>query len=140
MSFSLARFCCLIPFSLFANTVVWTSTHQDPLSPMTNAALAMQQIQSLIPEKIWEQEFSLLLPEEAYQKVLPKWMEKHAKEIFDTPCSTIGQSGFYLVRSTMSGEPVRLLDRFQEFQYSPFWTTPENVSILDEREKKELLP
>lgn len=140
MFFSWVRGLFLLPFTLFANPIIWTSTNHDTLSVMTNAALSMQQLQSLIPERIWEQDFAVIVHAEAYQKVLPKWMEKHSKDLFDTPCSVLGESRFYFVRNTLSGDGVRILDRFEDFQYSPFWKLPEKMHALDELEKKELLP
>jgi hemolysin activation/secretion protein len=63
---------------------------------------SLQQLRTLIPERVWEQDFVI--------------------QVQNKECSP-DLYGYFL-RSTFAGENVRLLDRYQEFQTSPFWDTP----------------
>ncbi len=79
----------LLPLTLFA------SIHYD-----LNVALqALQQIRTLIPERLSDQEFSI-------------------------------NSQFYYTHWTISGEPVRILDWYQEFEYGPYWFYPSALQHL----------
>jgi hypothetical protein len=39
-------------------------------------------------------------------------------------------SSDYFLQATLSGTNIRLLDRYQEFEESPFWRTPEMMRRL----------
>jgi len=73
---------------------------------------SLQQLRTLIPERVWEQDFSI--------------------RIHRADCTP--EEYDYLLRSTMFGENVRLLDHYQQFQTSPFWNNP---PMLDAQEKLE---
>jgi hypothetical protein len=94
---------------------------------------SLQQLRSLIPERMWEQEFSVSVNRKAFEKAEDKWAS--SKKIDDMSCTTTGSSRFYLLRSTFSGENIRLLDRYQEFQASPFWNNPNQIDELNSIEK-----
>lgn len=92
---------------------------------------SLQQVRSLIPERIWAQEFNIKVKREAFRKAMREWSGQYG-----VSCSILGQSHAYLLHSTIAGENVRLLDHYQEFQWSPFWKTPPMVQQLMDRERK----
>lgn len=82
-------------------------------SALTNDALfSLQQLRTVVPERLWEQEFSILVKTQTL--ALP--------------------SRDYFLFSTMSGEPIRILDRYQEFEEGVFWDTPGLNDQLQEME------
>jgi hypothetical protein len=42
----------------------------------------------------------------------------------------MGSSHFYYSRWTLSGESVRILDFYQEFEYGPYWLYPTAMEKL----------
>lgn len=90
---------------------------------------SLQQVRSLIPERIWAQEFTIKVKREAFRKTMQRWSGRYGMD-----CSILGRSHAYLLHSTITGENVRLLDHYQEFQWSPFWKTPAMVQRLQDRE------
>lgn len=82
-------------------------------SALTNDALfSLQQLRTVIPERLWEQEFSILVKDPSL--ALP--------------------SRDYFLFSTMSGEPIRILDSYEEFEEGVFWDTPRLRGQLQEME------
>lgn len=77
---------------------------------------SLQQLRTLIPERVWEQDFII--------------------QVQNKECAP-DMHGYFL-RSTFSGENVRLLDHTQEFLTSPFWDNP---PMLDAQKilEKEIL-
>lgn len=84
---------------------------------------ALQQLRSLIPERIWCQEFSILIDEKAFDQPLKLLMDRFASK-GAVQSFSLARSKYYFLRSTLSGENVRILDWYQEFEQSPFWRTP----------------
>ncbi len=98
---------------------------------------SLQQLRSLIPERIWDQEFQIQVNRRAFMRSAEKWMKKDVA----SSCVAIGGGHSYFLRSTMSGENVRILDRYQEFQWSPFWKNPpmeESLRNLENQTMKEV--
>lgn len=107
-------------------------------SPQPNSTCAgwqaLQQLRALIPERIWEQDFDILIDEKAFQKALPDWLPRKSKD----PVYTLGHSTLFFLQSTFSGEQVRIMDRYEEFQWSPYWRYPSQLERLDQLEKQVL--
>lgn len=98
---------------------------------------SLQQLRSLIPERIWEQEFQIQVNRRAFMRSAARWLG-HQKKDFISSCVAVGHSRQYLLRSTMSGENVRLLDQYQEFQWSPFWKNPPMLDQLHNLENQTM--
>jgi hypothetical protein len=95
---------------------------------------ALQQIRNLIPERFSEEEFDILVDEKGLQKSLSELCCHHQKRTEVLPNCMLGSSSYYLSRWTLSGEPVRILDSYFEFQYGPFWKYPAALEHLEEME------
>lgn len=101
---------------------------------------ALSQLGSLMPERIWEQEFDVMVDTEAFQKAIPRWTSHARQDKMHPPRCTVGHSSHYFLQSTMSGDHVRIIDRYQEFQWSPFWKNPPRMAelrSLEQQVKKE---
>lgn len=96
---------------------------------------ALQQIRSLVPERIWYEEFSILVDRAGFKKMLRdhKSHKRGGEPVFGIACP-----GGYFIQSTFSGENVRILDLYQQFQFSPFWKTPAMRETLESLERKIL--
>jgi hypothetical protein len=97
---------------------------------------SLQQLRTLIPERVWEQEFAVKVRKKAFRKAMDKWSSKTKKDSIGPVCMNVGSTHDYFLRSTFSGENVRLLDRYQEFQTSPFWNNPDMMDDLKSLESK----
>jgi hypothetical protein len=99
---------------------------------------SLQQIRSLMPEKIWEQDFAILIDRQAFENSLEK-LERHpiSEKCFEPYCIPFSANRYFL-RATLSGEPVRINDFYQEFEYSPFWRSPSMLERLDRLENQEM--
>lgn len=92
---------------------------------------AMQQLGSLMPERIWYQEFSILFFQEEFNHDLKKSKSKKN-------CYSLAKSNDYYANSTMSGDYVRLLDTYQQFLQSPFYRTPDMMNRIHCLEEQEI--
>lgn len=90
---------------------------------------SLQQLGSLMPERIWEQEFDIQIDCSAFQKKIEEWLPSD-----ETSC-LLGHTNRYFLKSSMSGENSRLFDRYEEFEWSPFWKNP---AKLDEFRRLEM--
>ena len=97
---------------------------------------SMQQLRSLIPERIWEQEFDIVVDCEAFEKALPEWSRSEKRTHMDRSRYSFAHSSRFYLRSVLSGEYVRINDRYEEFQFSPFWKNPPRVAELRALEKQ----
>jgi|GEM_PF-3542360 len=93
---------------------------------------ALQQIRSLIPERFSEEEFSILVDEKGFEKPLQELCSHSRREVSIPSTCSLGNSEYYLMRWTMSGEAVRILDSYEEFEYGPFWKYPAALERLEE--------
>mgnify|MGYP003575335537 CR=1 FL=1 len=100
------------------------------ISSDLNVALqGLQQIRTLIPERLSDQEFSISVDRYAFAesfREIPPLI--HGSKI--APAKWICHSHFYYTHWTISGEPVRILDFYQEFEYGPFWLYPTAIQRL----------
>ncbi|MBU6383073.1 MAG: hypothetical protein KGQ49_04930 [Verrucomicrobia bacterium] len=106
-------FCALFAGHLFAQS-------------LTNDTLySLQQLRTVIPERLWEQEFSISIDQNAFQTAAMKLMEHPRKEKTIASSFTIAASKDYFLFATMSGEMIRITDQYQEFEEGAFWKTPD---------------
>lgn len=99
---------------------------------------SLQQLRSLIPERIWNQEFSILIDRKGFRSAVHDWISHPKKEVLQMPDFALACSRYFLLRSTTSGENVRLLDLYEEFQFSPFWKTPVMMGDLESHENQTM--
>lgn len=100
----------------------------DPISEQLEA---LQQLRTLIPERVWFQEFSILVDRDGFEKQAKQLMEHKRRESTIQSRYAIAQSKDYFLYSTMSGENVRIMDLYQQFEESPFWNTPNMMDKLE---------
>ncbi|MDE3055935.1 MAG: hypothetical protein KGI80_04495 [Verrucomicrobiota bacterium] len=98
-------------FALFSSPFfLWAGLSHD----LHVALQSMQELRVLIPDRLSVQEFAIF-PESSCQ-------EKRESEEAGSCWSSY--SHFFYLRWTFSGDPIRILDRYLEFEYSAFWRTP----------------
>lgn len=86
---------------------------------------AQQELRTIIPERLWDQEFAWLIDGPAFEKATAIRQTHRRRDRSIPSLTAIGTSEFYILRSTTSGEAIRLPDRTMEFLDSPYWKTPE---------------
>lgn len=103
---------------------------------LTNDALfGLQQLRTVIPERQWEQEFSILVDAESYEKQAKKMMSRRTGDEFVPAAIAIAKSHDYFLNATMSGETIRILDWYTEFEEGVFWRTPKMMDRLKRLEE-----
>lgn len=127
---------------LLLPVVMWTSLAGQAF-PVAFAEIdrgldAMQQLRTLMPERLWVQEFSILVKRKAFQDHLTKLMNRRWTDPSIKPSYVLAQADYYFLKSTMSGEFAQITDIYQEFEESPFWKNPLMVASLKQMEKAEL--
>lgn len=95
---------------------------------------ALQQIRTLIPERFTKEEFSILVDQKEFQKSLNGLCSHNRREMNIPSVCNLGGENYYLLRWTCSGEPLRILDVYEEFEYGPFWQYPSALDRLNEME------
>ncbi|MBX7066322.1 MAG: hypothetical protein K1X28_03740 [Parachlamydiales bacterium] len=106
-------------FALFAGQVFAQSLLTE------DTLYSLQQLRTVIPERLWEQEFSILIDYKAFQDAAMKMMEHQKREKTIQSRFAIAESRDYFLFSTMSGETIRISDEYQEFEEGVFWRTPD---------------
>lgn len=92
---------------------------------------ALQQIRTLIPERLVDEEFSIIIDKQSFAEAYRSMSyPMHAEETY--PAKGICHSHFYYTRWTLSGEPIRMLDFYQEFEYGPYWLYPSATQRLSD--------
>ena len=96
---------------------------------------ALQQIRSLIPERLWYEEFSILVDRSGFREALSqhKSQKRGGSPVFGIACPQ-----GYFTQTTFSGENIRILDLYQQVQFSPFWKTPHMREKLENLERQML--
>jgi len=92
---------------------------------------ALQQIRTLIPERLSTQEFAIVVDEQAFNEALKNYRHP-IKEPSVPSAMSACSSRYYLTWWTISGEPVRLMDSYQQFEYGPYWRYPTALHQLDD--------
>ena len=95
---------------------------------------AQQELRTIIPERLWDQEFAWLIDGPAFEKATAIRQTHRRRDRSIPPLTAIGASEFYILRATVSGEAIRLPDRYMEFLDSPYWKTPEAEYSLPYKE------
>ncbi len=97
---------------------------------------SLQQIRTLVPERLSEEIFSIKVDHEAFAKAFAQEKEHSAKQSNIASLRTLGASHYYYARMVFSGEPIRILDAYQEFEYGPYWLYPTALHRLYVMEPK----
>lgn len=97
---------------------------------------ALQQFGSVVPERLWYQEFALLMAS-GFQATVDK-LSDHPTNFASRPAVWIGSSKYYFLEQTVSGDPVRIGDEYTEFLESPYWKTPHGVRHLNYLQHKAI--
>ncbi len=105
-----------------------------PSKDLNQSLRALQQIRTLIPERFSEEEFNILVDEEGFKKPLHELCSHKFRDTKIPSVCLLGSSNYYLLRWTMSGEAVRILDSYQEFEEGPFWKYPTALESLESLE------
>jgi hypothetical protein len=113
----------LLPILLITRAII-----ADPISEQLEA---LQQLRTLIPERVWYQEFSILVDQKGFEEQANLLMDHKKRESTIQSSVSIAESKDYFLSSTMSGENVRILDSYQQFEQSPFWHYPEMMDKLE---------
>lgn len=116
---------------VFSSPVIWYKIFATLTATTDEALFSLQEIRNLIPERLWVQEFSLLVDRAGLDKQVQIMMDHKRREATIQSRYAIASSKDYFIRSTMSGDFIRLLDRYQEFEESPFWRTPDVIDTLN---------
>ena len=125
------RWACLV---LFPASLLFCSISGD----LAIGLRGLQQIRTLVPERLSDQEFAILVDRQAFTEPLNKLSSHPFKESV-IPCAReVGCSQFYYLHWTISGEPIRVLDFYQEFEYGPYWLYPTSMERLWEMHHSNL--
>jgi hypothetical protein len=112
----------LVPITLFA-------MHADRIA-VHNTLYGLQQLRTVIPERLWSQEFALLVDKQAFQKAADEACKSNFWDSDQRPMIGVGSSGYYFLYAATTGETIRLDDRYLQFLNSPYWNTPERIRKL----------
>ncbi len=82
---------------------------------------------------MWQEEFTVKVDRRAFKKAAESWK---TKKNMIASCENISQDRNFYIRSTFSGENIRMLDHYQEFLATPFWNYPSAVESLHEMQNK----
>lgn len=122
---------CLV---LFPVSVLFCSISGD----LAIGLRGLQQIRTLVPERLVDEEFAIVVDRKAFEQPLKK-LSSHPLRESVIPCAQgIGTSRFYYLHWTISGEPIRVLDFYQEFEYGPYWLYPTAMERLWEMYYRDL--
>ncbi|MBI3901273.1 MAG: hypothetical protein HY324_03870 [Chlamydiia bacterium] len=92
---------------------------------------ALQQMRVLIPERLSVQEFSVHVDQ---RSLIDSLVRIQPPSVNDLILRGIGASRYYYLRWTISGNPVRILDSYLEFEQGPYWLYPTAMQKLWEME------
>ena len=95
---------------------------------------SLQQIRTLVPERLSEEVFSIRVDRDAFEKAFAKRPSHSMQQPGIASMPGIGTSHFYYSRMIFSGEPMRILDAYQEFEYVPYWMYPTALNKLYDME------
>lgn len=123
----------LLPFfSVFGQLCTGDPSPKSPCAGWE----ALSQLGSLMPERIWEQDFDIRIDRRAFKRAIHRWVTKAHKTKMVPSRYVLGSSQCYFVKSTMSGDNCRLIDLYQEFEWSPYWKYPPRSDDLRFMEKQ----
>ncbi|MBI5273011.1 MAG: hypothetical protein HY861_03405 [Chlamydiia bacterium] len=93
---------------------------------------SLQQVRTLIPERFFEEEFAIIVDQKAFAKACDALASNAFQEPHMRVVRWLASSQLYYSHWTLSGEPVRILDSYQEFEYGPYWLYPTAMRQLQE--------
>jgi hypothetical protein len=95
-----------------------------------NTLYGLQELRTVIPERLWQEEFALLVDTKAFEEVASQTKESSIWDSRFEPTVEIGPSEYYFLYAATTGETIRLDDRYLQFLNSPYWNAPEVVRQL----------
>lgn len=122
--YSLRIACLLFPLCLLA-------LPRGEQRAIQNTLYGLQQLRTVIPERLWSDEFAVIVDQAAFAKVASEEKTPPAKTDALYPTYVgISSSDYYFLYAVTSGEPIRLDDRYLRFINSPYWNSPEAIRKL----------
>lgn len=113
-----------------------------PNVPFANGGLyvgetlySLQQLWSVIPERLWYQRFAILLNQSRF-KAAVKGYAARPLLIESDPIMGFGTSSYYSLQNTVSGDPIGMSDDYVQFLNSPYWKTPDELLQLNNLQNK----
>jgi filamentous hemagglutinin family protein len=91
---------------------------------------SLQQLRSLIPERLWYQEFAWLIDVPGFQVAASELATRRKSFAGSKAAISIGVPEYYFMHATISGESIRIMDRYLEFLDSPYWKNPDTLRYL----------
>ena len=91
---------------------------------------SLQEMRSLIPERLWYQEFAWLIDTAGFEMVASDLAQHRRSFAGSKPAISVGLPEYYFLHQTISGEPLRIMDRYLEFLDSPYWKNPDTLRHL----------
>jgi len=95
-----------------------------------NAMYGLQQMRTEIPERLWKEEFALLIDKSEFEQREAEVKEPALCDSRYPSTIGVGSSEYYFLYAATTGETIRLEDPYLEFLNSPYWNTPEAVRHL----------
>ena len=96
----------------------------DFSTDLTIGLRSLQQIRTLIPERLSEEKFSISVDQKGFMQALDASPVNSLNDPYLPPMRAFGLSRFYYSHWTLSGEPIRILDGYLEFELGPYWIYP----------------
>ena len=127
-------------YGVFSSPVIWYKAVPAIAALVQEGLEAMQQLATLMPERLWLQEFSILVKRNAFKEPLKALMRHRWKEKSIQPAIALGRSKEYFLRTTMAGNNIRITDFYQEFEQSPFWRNPRMMNKLRTLKNEAMKP
>ncbi len=125
---------------VFSSPVIWYKAVPVLAALVEEGLEAMQQLATLMPERLWLQEFSILVKRSAFKEPLKALMRHRWKDKSIQPAIALGRSKEYFLRTTMAGNNIRITDLYQEFEQSPFWRNPRMMYKLRTLKNEAMKP
>ena len=97
---------------------------------VNNALYGLQQLRTLIPERLWMEEFALVIDQREFEAVASRISDVPLQDPTYTPTVGLGSTKYYFLYAATTGETIRLEDRYLQFLNSPYWDTPEAMRNL----------
>ena len=95
-----------------------------------NTLYGLQELRTVIPERLWTEEFAVLVDNAAFEKAAKETdVPAHIDPDY-LPSIAAGSSKYYFLYAATTGEPIRLDDRYLQFLDSPYWNSPDAVRKL----------
>ncbi len=98
---------------------------------------SLQQMWSVIPERLWYQRFAILVNDAKFQSAMNTY-SAHPLLMGSDPVTGLGGSSYYYLQNTVIGDPIRISDDYQQFFDSPYWKAPDQLQKLNNLQNKAL--